>query len=114
MAQKKICRYGTGFCFPILLAICMLFLSVPFVDGPGEAYANGNDDHVTRIDSPPPLGDMEKAPGWTYNTAYIYAISRAVRDSGMHDAGKVPLFVPSLILDTVLLPIALIAGLVGE
>jgi hypothetical protein len=98
---------------------CLLliaFLLVP-LGSPGTVLgqeASGEESYVRKVDSPPPLADSEKGPGWKYNTAYIYAVTKALRDSRMHDAAKVPLFLGSIVVDTVLLPIALIAGLAGE
>ncbi len=66
-----------------------------------------------KINSGPSLTELEKEPGWAYNSDYLYAITRAVRDADISEAGKVPLFIPSLIVDTGLFPIAFLAGLFG-
>lgn len=62
----------------------------------------------------PALGETGQEPGWSYNSDYIFAVSRALRDSTLPPAGKVPLFVLTIPLDTVLLPFSLLAGLLGE
>jgi len=62
----------------------------------------------------PPLYELEKQPGWSYNSDYIFAISSALRDSTLPPAGKVPLFILTIPLDAVLLPFSLLAGLMGE
>lgn len=62
----------------------------------------------------PTLGEVGQEPGWSYNTDYIFAVSRALRDSTLPPAGKVPLFVLTIPLDTVLLPFSLLAGLLGQ
>jgi len=61
----------------------------------------------------PALGEAGQEPGWSYNTDYIFAVSRALRDSTLPPAGKIPLFVLTIPLDTVLLPFSLLAGLLG-
>lgn len=62
----------------------------------------------------PALGETGQEPGWSYNSDYIFAVSRALRDSTLPPAGKVPLFVLTIPLDTVLLPFSLLAGLLGQ
>ena len=113
-----IAREGTAMrCFMMCLFILCLFLSIT---SPGLAQAEEKEEispdssQVRIVDSSPPLADSEAVPGWSYNSDYIYSLSRTLRDSGLPTAGKVPLFVPSLILDTAFLPISLIAGLLGD
>ena len=72
------------------------------------------ESYIRRVDSPPPLAETEKGPGWSYNADYLFAISKAVRDSSVHPAGKVFLFIPAIPLDLVLSPFAAIAGLFGD
>ena len=74
----------------------------------------GKKSYVRTVDSPPPLSETEREPGWRYNTDYLFAISRAVRDSTVPPAGKVFLFVPAIPLDIVMSPFAAIAGLFGD
>jgi len=62
----------------------------------------------------PSLSELEKEPGWSYNSDYVFAISRALRDSTIPPAGKVPLFILTIPLDTVFLPFSLLAGLMGD
>jgi len=70
--------------------------------------------YVRTVDSSPPLSETEQEPGWRYNSDYLFAISRAVRDSTVPPAGKVFLFIPAVPLDIVLSPFAAIAGLFGD
>jgi hypothetical protein len=72
------------------------------------------ESYVRPVDSSPSLAETEKGPGWSYNADYLFAISRAVRDSSVHPAGKVCLFIPAIPLDIVLCPFAAIAGLFGD
>jgi hypothetical protein len=65
-------------------------------------------------DSSPSLADTETGTGWSYNADYLFAISKAIRDSRVHPAGKVFLFIPAIPLDLVLSPFAAIAGLFGD
>ena len=81
----------------------------------GASFADeGKKGYVRTVDSPPPLSETEMEPGWRYNTDYLFAISRAVRDSTVPPAGKVFLFVPAIPLDIVMSPFAAIAGLFGD
>jgi len=70
--------------------------------------------YVRTVDSPRPLAETEKGPGWSYNSDYLFAVSKAVRDSSVPPAGKVFLFIPAVPVDIVLLPFAAIAGLFGD
>ncbi len=72
------------------------------------------ESYIRPVDSSPSLAETEKGPGWSYNADYLFAISKAVRDSRMHPAGKVFLFIPAVPLDIVLSPFAAIAGLFGD
>ncbi len=72
------------------------------------------ESYVRNVESSTSLADTERGPGWSYNPDYLFAISRAVRDSSVHPAGKVFLFIPSIPLDIVLSPFAAIAGLFGD
>jgi hypothetical protein len=72
------------------------------------------ESYIRPVDSSPPLAETEKGSGWSYNSDYLFAISRAVRDSSVHPAGKVFLFIPAVPLDIVLSPFAAIAGLFGD
>ena len=76
--------------------------------------AEKKESYIRPVDSSPPLAETEKGPGWSYNADYLFAISRAVRDSSVHPAGKVFLFIPAVPLDLVLSPVAAIAGLFGD
>ena len=48
-----------------------------------------------------------------YNDAYIFALTRGVADSTLHPAAKAPLFLFTVPLDLVLLPVAAMGGLFG-
>ena len=50
--------------------------------------------------------------GW-YNSSYIFALTRGVADSTMVPAAKVPLYVLTVPLDLVFLPIAAFGGMFG-
>ncbi len=76
--------------------------------------AEKEESYIRNVDSSPSLAETEKGPGWSYNPDYLFAISRAVRDSSVHPAGKVFLFIPAVPLDIVLSPFAAIAGLFGD
>lgn len=49
-------------------------------------------------------------PESSYNSSYIFALTRGVSDSTMHAAAKVPLFLLTVPLDLAFLPVASIAG----
>ncbi len=95
----------------VLVAACLVG-GTPRVWGQEEG--GQEEGYVRTVDSSPSLAETEKGPGWSYNTDYLFAISRAVRDSDIAPAGKVPLFIPAIILDVALSPFALIAGLFGD
>jgi len=107
-------RIGRGVgrsCVVVLVVLSMLTA----VNRIGSSFADeGKKGYVRTVDSPPPLSETEKGPGWRYNTDYLFAISRAVRDSTVPPAGKVFLFVPAIPLDIVMSPFAAIAGLFGD
>lgn len=109
---RKRCTKPKGF---VLLLSLLLLVSVAFPGvGAGEEEAGQEERTVRNIEPSPSLTEMEKGSGWSYNGDYIFAISRTLRDSGLATAAKVPLFIPSVVLDTALLPIALIAGFFGN
>jgi hypothetical protein len=96
--------------------VVFVVLSMLAVTGQiGRSSADeGKKGYVRTVDSPPPLSETERGPGWRYNSDYLFAISRAVRDSTVPPAGKVFLFVPAIPLDIVMSPFAAIAGLFGD
>ncbi len=57
-----------------------------------------------------PVPPAEKS--W-YNDSYIFALTRGVADSTMVPAAKAPLYVLTVPIDLVLLPIAAFGGLFG-
>jgi hypothetical protein len=96
-----------------ILAVLVLAL---FSAGAVPAMAQdeeGGESYVRTVDSAPSIAEMEKGEGWSYNGEYIYALTRGVRDSSMPAGAKVVVFVPSFLVDTVFLPVALIFGLFG-
>lgn len=100
-------------------AVFLVFLvgSIPCPAFAAEQQENGalQQTRVRAVPSEgPALGETGQEPGWSYNSDYIFAVSRALRDSTLPPAGKVPLFVLTIPLDTVLLPFSLLAGLLGE
>ena len=72
------------------------------------------ESYIRPVESSPSLAETEQGSGWSYNADYLFALSRAVRDSRVHPAGKVFLFIPAVPLDIVLSPVAAIAGLFGD
>ena len=96
-----------------LLVFNMFFYAVLPSTVFGDAPSSEREDNLNRINSGPSLMELEEEPGWSYNSDYLFALTRAVRDAGLHDAAKVPLFIPSIIFDAGLLPFALLAGLFG-
>ena len=49
----------------------------------------------------------------SYNSGYIFALTRGVADSTLHPAAKVTLFPVTVVLDLAYLPFATIAGFFG-
>ena len=98
--------------------VLSLILALTVASWPGASAAQeeekNQEGYVRKIESSPPLADTERGPGWSYNTDYVFAISRNLRDSSLATAAKVPLFLPTVILDAALLPISLIAGFFGD
>jgi|YNPNPStandDraft_1061719.scaffolds.fasta_scaffold12342_8 hypothetical protein len=69
------------------------------------------------IESGPSLSSMEReggSEGWSYNTEYLFGLSKHVRDSSMPSGAKEVVFVFAFLVDIPLLPFAAIAGLFGE
>jgi hypothetical protein len=108
--------HGMGSCIGKSCVVALVVFSMLAGTGlVGASFAGeGKKSYVRTVDSPPPLSETEQEPGWRYNTDYLFAISRAVRDSTVPPAGKVFLFVPSIPLDIVMSPFAAIAGLFGD
>jgi len=107
-------RIGRGvgrWCVVALVVLSMLMGTGLIIASFADAGEKG---YVRTVDSPPPLSETESEPGWRYNADYLFAISRAVRDSTVPPAGKVFLFVPAIPLDIVMSPFAAVAGLFGD
>jgi hypothetical protein len=111
-AQKTV-RFA-GRVFLVVLLVGSMLVSPGLADRSFGQEEKEKEGYVRTVDSSPPLAEMEKEPGWRYNSDYIFAISRAVRDSTVPPAGKVFLFIPAVPLDIVLSPFAAIAGLFGD
>jgi hypothetical protein len=103
-----------GRSFIVALIVGSMLASLGLMDRSFAQEEKEREGYVRTVDSPPPLAEMEKEPGWRYNADYLFAISRAVRDSTVPPAGKVFLFIPAMPLDLVLSPFAAIAGLFGD
>ncbi len=105
---------------PVGRTLIVAFLVGSMLTGTGLLGSSFGDEgekkesYIRPVDSSPPLAETEKGPGWSYNADYLFAISKAVRDSRVHPAGKVFLFIPAVPLDIVLSPFAAIAGLFGD
>ncbi len=104
-------RLKVGF-VALLTAIVFMPLIGPYAVF-GETASSEKEGNIKKINSGPSLTELERDPGWAYNSAYLFSITRAVRDADMSEAVKVPIFIPSLVLDAGLLPFALLAGLFG-
>ncbi len=101
----------------LLLAGLLVCATLTAAGLPGQSFgdeAGKEAGYVRNVDSSPSLAETEKGSGWSYNSDYLFAISRAIRDSSMHPAGKVVLFIPAIPLDIALSPFAAIAGLFGD
>ena len=100
-----------------LLVVLMVGLMLICTGLLGSAFGEEGEkkeSYIRPVESSPSLAETEKGSGWSYNSDYLFAISRAVRDSRVHPAGKVFLFIPAVPLDIVLSPVAAIAGLFGD
>ena len=102
----------------IVCAVICLVATIPIHLWADQSEDSAPSQSGTRtIESGPSLSDMEResaSGGWSYNSEYIFGISKAVRDSSMPPGAKVPVYVFSLPLDVVLLPFSALAGLLGE
>jgi len=110
---RKMERPVGRFLVPALLVVSML----TGTGLPGSSFGEEEGEkegYVRKVDSPRPLAETERGPGWSYNSDYLFALSKAVRDSSVSPAGKVFLFIPAVPVDIVLSPIAAIAGLFGD
>lgn len=95
---------------------CVAALPVSLWAGETEEGAPAGSGTRT-IESGPSLSSMEKegdSGGWSYNTEYLFGLSKHVRDSSMPNGAKEVVFVFAFIVDIPLLPFAAIAGLFGE
>ena len=108
-------RKHVGRSFLVLLLVGSMLTGTGLL---GSAFAEEGEKKESYIrpvdDSSPTLAETEKGSGWSYNSDYIFALSKAVRDSRVHPAGKVFLFIPAVPIDLVLSPFAAIVGLFGD
>ena len=110
-------RVGEHVGGPVLVALLVISMiaGTGLLNNSFGQEAEETESYVRPVDdSSPSLADTEKGSGWSYNSDYLFAISKAVRDSRVHPAGKVFLFIPAVPLDIVLSPFAAIAGLFGD
>ena len=96
----------------------VIFLSLPALP-PVRANA-GNAPVVVAQEQGTVQGELkpryepvEPQPRSSYNSEYIFGMTRGVAQSTMHPAVKVPLFVLTVPLDIVFLPFAAIGGFFG-
>ena len=92
---------------PRSIALLPLLVGLALGLGPGALLPSAHADEpvvVTRRTEP---------KGW-YNTDYIFAATRQLKDADMPEAIKVPLVPVTLVVDTASLPFALILGLFGR
>ena len=83
----------------LLLALCSPFAALAD-DEPAEESGTLQPTYEPR---PPPEKEI-------YSTDYLFAVTRAVSDSTLVPAAKVPLYFLTIPVDVVFLPIELIAG----
>lgn len=107
-------RRSAGTRLFLALLICAILAGTGLVGTSFGEETGEEESYVRNVDSSTSLAETEKGPGWSYNTDYLFAISRAIRDSSVHPAGKVFLFIPAIPLDLALSPFAAIAGLFGD
>ena len=80
----------------------LIALLAPFAAGAEDDPESGG-LQPTYQPRPPPEKEV-------YSTDYLFAITRAVADSTIAPAGRVPLYFLTIPVDVVFLPIELIAG----
>lgn len=101
----------------LLLAGLLVCAMLAATGLPGPSYGDEGkqeEGYVRNVDSSPSLAETEEGAGWSYNSDYLFAISKAIRDSSMHPAAKVVLFIPAIPLDIAFSPFAALAGLFGH
>jgi hypothetical protein len=113
MYQTHLFRFG------IVTSVILLFMALLQANlWAAQSEESALEKSGTRtVESGPSLSSMEKesgSGGWSYNSEYIFGISKAVRDSSMPPGAKVVVAVFTLPLDVVLLPFAALLGLLGE
>jgi hypothetical protein len=83
-----------------------MFLSTA-LPAPGTSHGTEPGELSPRYEPVPPQ------PKSSYNSAYLFGMTRGVAQSTVHSAVKVPLFVITVPLDIVFLPFAAIGGFFG-
>lgn len=79
--------------------------------GPGTTLAQAGGTEPRELE--PRYKPVPPEPKSSYNSSYIFGMTRGVADSTIHPAGKVPLFLLTVPLDLVLFPFAAIGGFFG-
>lgn len=104
------------------LAATLAILGLVTTTAPAAAEGAGTDAPLLRVAQDEGTRPRELEPRYTpapveepssYNSSYIFGMTRGVAESTIHPAGKVPLFVLTVPLDLVFLPFAAIGGLFG-
>lgn len=105
----------------IRFAVAALLVSAVLFGSPAFA-ASHSDGTLVELAQDDGTRPRELEPRYTpapveepssYNSSYIFGMTRGVAESTIHPAGKVPLFVLTVPLDLVFLPFAAIGGLFG-
>jgi len=110
MMRKTLMGAAVAAAFVVLSAASGYALSDQTADGAAVQIAQAGSEPRELEPRYQPVPPEEKS--W-YNDSYIFALTRGVADSTMVPAAKAPLFVLTVPLDLVLLPIAAIGGLFG-
>ena len=101
--------------FLVVLLVGTMLAGTGLLDNSFGEETEKKESYIRPVDdSSPTLAETERGSGWRYNPDYIFALSKAVRDSRVHPAGKVFLFIPAVPIDLVLSPFAAIVGLFGD
>ncbi len=110
---------GTRRLLRLVAFVCIWSITLAMMQG--SVKADQTDESSTggsrTIESGPSIAAMEKESGaadWSYNTEYLFGLSKHVRDSSMPSGAKEIVFVFAFLVDIPLLPFAAIAGLFGE
>jgi hypothetical protein len=69
---------------------------------------------VDRDPSEEAIADWNGRRGWSYGTDYLFPLSRGMREAGIPRGARIPLYLFTVPLDVVQLPLGAIAGLYGS